>query len=409
MLARETMGEPRQDNSEELHEEGCRFDPKQYEMLLRCSTNKDMTEWNEWRKRNATKDICLDGADLHGSNLADAWLIGDTVVHTQEGKSINYSGEVYLRKANLQGVRAEHATFGGAHLEMTRWTGAKLRRCDFHSAYLNEAKFDGCRADRCVFTDAVLRDASFTSSSIRGAKFMHSDLRGCSARAAIADGDTMVWECRVSRGTDFTGVGLDSIRSDPPTKELMKYGIRRKNWERWYKGITLGNTFWFDEDPSKKRARQIGTALRVLLTSPVRAFWWVSDYGKGTWRILVTFSLLALGFAVVYWRCPSSVIVCGNVGDIRGFLHAFYFSVVTMTTLGFGDIAANPDSWQGQVFLMIQVILGYLLLGALVTRFSVLFVAGGPAARFAAAKSRSKAHRRRIVKRKLKRKGHRRE
>jgi hypothetical protein len=32
---------------------------------------------------------------------------------------------------------------------------------------------------------------------------------------------------------------------------------------------------------------------------------------------------------------------------------------------------------------MLQVILGYVLLGALVTRFAVLFTAGGPAGRFA--------------------------
>ena len=72
-----------------------------------------------------------------------------------------------------------------------------------------------------------------------------------------------------------------------------------------------------------------------------------------------------------------------NVGDIRGFWHALYFSVVTMTTLGFGDIAANPDSWADQTLLMVQVILGYVLLGALVTRFAVLFTAGGPAGKFA--------------------------
>ena len=86
---------------------------------------------------------------------------------------------------------------------------------------------------------------------------------------------------------------------------------------------------------------------------------------------------------VVYGLWPNCVLVNGQVGDIRGFVHALYFSVVTMTTLGFGDIAANPDSWQGQVLLMVQVILGYVLLAALVTRFAVLFTAGGPAGRFA--------------------------
>ena len=43
---------------------------------------------------------------------------------------------------------------------------------------------------------------------------------------------------------------------------------------------------------------------------------------------------------------------------------------------------ANKGSIAGQVILALQVILGYVLLGALVTRFAVLFTAGGPAGRF---------------------------
>jgi hypothetical protein len=72
-----------------------------------------------------------------------------------------------------------------------------------------------------------------------------------------------------------------------------------------------------------------------------------------------------------------------NVGDVRGFWHALYFSVVTMTTLGFGDTSANPDNWAGRILLMVQVILDYVLLSVLVTRFAVLFMAGGPAGKFA--------------------------
>ena len=44
---------------------------------------------------------------------------------------------------------------------------------------------------------------------------------------------------------------------------------------------------------------------------------------------------------------------------------------------------ANAQSILGHLLLMIQVILGYVLLGALVTRFAVLFTAGGPAGKFA--------------------------
>ena len=40
--------------------------------------------------------------------------------------------------------------------------------------------------------------------------------------------------------------------------------------------------------------------------------------------------------------------------------------------------------------LTIQVVLGYILLGALVTRFALLFTAGGPAGEFADEKEEEK-------------------
>jgi len=73
------------------------------------------------------------------------------------------------------------------------------------------------------------------------------------------------------------------------------------------------------------------------------------------------------GVKVVWWLVP---------------LRTLYFSIVTMTTLGFGDIYANAQSLWGHILLSVQVILGYVLLGALVTRFAVLFVASGPAGSF---------------------------
>ena len=44
----------------------------------------------------------------------------------------------------------------------------------------------------------------------------------------------------------------------------------------------------------------------------------------------------------------------------------------------------------GHILLTFQVILGYVLLGALVTRFAVLFTAGGPAGKFEDEKKENK-------------------
>ena len=177
------------------------------------------------------------------------------------------------------------------------------------------SRFDWCEAGRrqawsestgrCRFDNAILRGAEFDRSALCGAKFMRADLTSCHAQAAVVDGATMLWECKVSRQTNFAGVGLEDIRIDPATKELLLYNIRRKNWERWYK------------EHSK-------------LQSLARAFWWFSDYGRSTGRIVAVFFGLAGLFAIVYYLSAivlppgfTSSMLNGKEGSVPGWLVPF--------------------------------------------------------------------------------------
>lgn len=209
---------------------------------------------------------------------------------------------------------------------------------------------------------AHLEGAYLAGANLRGAIFWKAHLEGANFAASSVDDLTVFWECKVDRNTNFHGVGLENCRIDEGTKYLLEYNRRRLNSEEWYKG------------KSKKKWRR---ALRQALTSPVRLFLLMSDYGRSTLRILGTFFSLALVFAAVYYFVP------GLVQDLHGtgkwysdMVRACYFSVVTMTTLGFGDMYANKGSMVGHILLMLQVLFGYVLLGALVTRFSVLFKSG---------------------------------
>jgi hypothetical protein len=151
---------------------------------------------------------------------------------------------------------------------------------------------------------------------------------------------------------------------------MFNYCLRRNNWEGTY----------------------------TNLLSPVRLFWYCSDYGYSTKRIIKSFLVLAGVFASIYWLAGSDFILGGSdpakAGIIENlfwiqdsgtavscgmaFFRSIYFSVVTMTTLGFGDIYAKPDCFLGYFFLTTQVILGYVLLGVLITRLAVLFNSDGP-------------------------------
>ena len=46
-------------------------------------------------------------------------------------------------------------------------------------------------------------------------------------------------------------------------------------------------------------------------------------------------------------------------------LTPFYYSIVTYTTLGYGDI--TPQNWVGEVLVVAEVIMGYTTLGLLLS------------------------------------------
>ena len=320
------------------------FSQNQYDMLIRCSDKKDMTEWNDWRRKNKEEDICLEGSNFQGVYLNGVLL---------DENPVQYYGKVYLRSAIFRFSKLKKAKFMRANLE----------KCDF------------CYAD--------LTKAYMQLANLKGADFSHSILRGTQIPLCIVNEETMFWKCEIDKSTWMHGVALSNTRIEQRLKQLLEYNIRRINWEEWYKGKKVDEPLWWESEVwHKKWIRSGQYAFRFILTLPVRVFWSFSDYGRSTGWIIFAFLGLAFVFALLYRLFPNLVVVYDNVGDIRGFCHALYFSVVTMTTLGFGDIAANPDSWAGQTLLMAQVILGYVLLGALVTRFAVLFTAGGPAGEF---------------------------
>ena len=242
----------------------------------------------------------------------------------------------------------KNAKFMNINLSGSDFRGSDLTSSIFYHSQLNDLDFSGATLEKATFSGL---------SDIKGANFSYSNISG--AKLKDIDFDT---------GTDFVGSNLDDALIDPATKAALQYNIRRKAWKDWYK---KGNCF-------EKALKQIP-----------RWFWSVTDYGISTKRIIGWFFVLSLLFACLYTARPDIVgdsysktveatAMTEQVPSIRGFGHACYFSVVTMTTLGFGDLYANPESGLGQFALATQVLLGYVMLGALITRLGVMFTGSGP-------------------------------
>jgi len=353
-----------------------KFSQEQYDMLMRCSKNKDTAEWNEWRKENPKEKVLLWGANLAGADLLGANLQGARLTESNlEGADLvraNLEGS-YLSRANLQGTRLFGANLEGtyllgANLEGTYLTGANLAgadlvRANLEGAHLSEANLEGAR-----LFGANLEGSYLSRANLEGADFSRANLQGADLSVAIVGGGTLFWECTVDRQTKFEGVGLENTRICPRLKQLLECNIRRMNWEEWY----------------KKHPK---------LEWLVKPFWLISDYGLSAGRIVTTFFTAAFLFASIYYiwglLSPPGIVEnlfidCNQLKVQRWLvpLRTLYFSIVTQTTLGFGDMYARAQSIWGHILLSLQVLLGYVLLGALVTRFAVLFTAGGPAGEF---------------------------
>ena len=108
---------------------------------------------------------------------------------------------------------------------------------------------------------------------------------------------------------------------------------------------------------------------------------WSSDYGRslGLWAFWSLF--FAFIFALAYMPLPTWAptwiqnfapqfhqTTGAYSGEPLTFWNCFYFSVVTFTTLGFGDIVA--DNTAARCLVTLEVIFGYLMLGGLISIFS---------------------------------------
>ena len=102
---------------------------------------------------------------------------------------------------------------------------------------------------------------------------------------------------------------------------------------------------------------------RDRMHSIIYAVWKAtSDCGRSFARWGLLTAMTAVLFSIIY------NFVAIDYGDYETSLSPLYFSVVTLTTLGYGD--ALPASLPAQVVVLFEVIIGYVMLGGVLSIFA---------------------------------------
>ena len=112
-----------------------------------------------------------------------------------------------------------------------------------------------------------------------------------------------------------------------------------------------------DETPSpaRRRAKQLAFSA-----------WSIIDFGRSLAKPALYALVIATFFGLLYMF--DRVYEWGMIdysGSADSPLSPFYYSIVTYTTLGFGDI--TPQNWVGEVVVVAEVIMGYTALGFLLS------------------------------------------
>ena len=95
-----------------------------------------------------------------------------------------------------------------------------------------------------------------------------------------------------------------------------------------------------------------------------------SDYGRnlGLW-FLWSVAFVVVFAAIYQWVTPEGFIFTNDtLGPIPSGRDKLYYSIVTFTTLGFGDIVPS-EPWT-RFWVAVEVVVGYVMLGGLISIFA---------------------------------------
>lgn len=292
---------------------------------------------------------------LHEVEFADKDLAGRDLAGLDFSRSDFY-------RARLSAANLKKSVFSDAELTQAKMAGAALYKADLRRAFVQEADLSG--AD---LSASDCRHADFRGADLSGADLSGADLRGCDFSHCNLSGANLSQANVIGAKFHFTQLANANVTH-------LKYGTF-KDMVGYYYGVrsvdtTFGNALFVRD---AKDQDYIDTLYQAILDKPgiVRHLdlllfraWGLIDHGRSLLKVSFYASIIAMVYGTFYlldmafeWQ------IMDYSSSANTWFTPFYYSVVTYTTLGFGDVTAN--SLLGEILVISEVIVGYFTLGLL--------------------------------------------
>lgn len=308
----------------------------------------------DWRV--AAAQVALNPGFLHHANLAEA----DLSDRDLSGLDLSSAD---LFRARLARVNLKKSVLRGAEIAHADMRNAALYKADLRDAILQESNLENAdlSATDCRGIDlrgAVLRGANLAGSDLRGADLSNADLTGADLS-----------------GADVTNARFHFTQLREVNVTHIRYGSFRQMVDNFLgvRGVdqSYGSALFVRD---AKDQDYIDTLHQSFLDKPpgfLRSFdlmlfraWGLIDHGRSLTKVSAYAAVIAMIYGLIYLADMTFAWgIMDYSNSAQTWFTPFYYSVVTYTTLGYGDVTAK--SLTGEILVITEVILGYFTLGLL--------------------------------------------
>lgn len=344
------------------------MDDKVKALLEKHKHDKDLT---------TEKDYIKPGWDWSGADLEEWNLKGIRL--SDAGYRANFEkaklGTVNLQEAKLSCADLQEADLCDANLQRAALEGANLQKAVLVWANLQKASLVTADLQKAVLYKADLQGADLDRADLQkanlvGANLQKADLTGSDLRDAVFSEETILkdanlFQCELENSTIKNAQNqLDKIAIQEREKKYSEardvYLILKNYFREEGMYDTSGEYYYRErvmERACNRENREWGKwFLNHLLEE-------VAGYGERPGRVVMCWVAIILLSAAIYLGFEG-IMVGNDIGYVPNPREALYFSGVTFTTLGFGDLAPKPGVFQLFAF-------GEALLGAI---FMAMFI-----------------------------------
>ena len=354
------------------------------------------------------KDAQLDGAKMSGTELKNA-TIRNAHLRKSDLESANLESAIIdgadCSEANLADTRLHSASLKGTLLNKTNLKGADLRATNLENAELNHADMRGAQVTGVNFhhTDlshARMHDINFENVDLSTSRLIATQIvnpqggvfEDCKIRTTLFG----LYKCPDNLPmhpiSDVVGLQPDVKRKIADAQYLRQlasqngflwtpngnswHAVAWKGWAQENQQLLVGKPDDYDFWEWYAVGGPLVTLGEIFRHGFFRMWGIASCFGQSLKRWISWSAILALFFAMVF---SGNLANAGHEFSLRGaegqtidaipsLGEALYFSLVTFTTLGFGDI--TPTTSTGQFWVCLEVVFGYMMLGGLISIFS---------------------------------------